>query len=150
MTNKCCLNCVYLCRVDETGKRQILPDYLRNFDLPEDMQKEAGCYHDQWQALPVDNELGVEPWDLVGNDLDDGEIVDLNGNRISLDAFSCHFSRPSTDKNHASRPHMAGRSAATAGRQGQPPVLDHGRDRRHHRSGRHRIGILPLAGMGGG
>ena len=94
MTQKCCMNCVYLCRVDETGKRQILPDYLRNFDLPEDMQKEAGCYHHQWQALPVDNELGVEPWDLVGNDLNDGEIVDLNGNRISLDAFSCRFFSP--------------------------------------------------------
>lgn len=91
MTRKCCLNCLYLCRVDAGGKRQTLPEHLRNYDVPEDMQIKASCYHHQWQALPLDNEFGIEPWDLVGEDIEDSEIVDLNGNKISLDHFSCHM-----------------------------------------------------------
>ena len=93
MTNKCCLNCMYLCLIDEKGKAQTWPEPLRYHGL-EEMQKEANCYHKQWQAYPVDNERGVDPIEVHCGELDYSDIVDLNFEKLPLDNYSCHLFLP--------------------------------------------------------
>jgi hypothetical protein len=52
MTEKCCLNCAYLSRPDETSEKISWDNHLRQQAGPDEVQLKAHCYHKQWMAYP--------------------------------------------------------------------------------------------------
>ena len=100
MTRKCCLNCTYLCVVDDSHTNTwSTHDRTGMFDS--EVQAEANCFHTRWRTFPADNEYGVEPEDVVSGQLDRWDIVDLHGNKLSLDTYSCELFMPFEDRNTA-------------------------------------------------
>ena len=101
MTRKCCLTCVYFCGLDRSTANQVI---LNHFQLADDevtLQAQATCYHRKWQPFPLENEYGFDPSVIVDTEIDHSDIVDLHGNKLSLDTYLCDLFIPFEDRNTA-------------------------------------------------
>lgn len=103
MIQKCCLNCAYLCRLNDEGNRQSLTEQQRSTrDLNDwgscndtfQIAHDSVCYHDQWKARGSTGNLED---DVTSSPSEDTKAAPLhvlleNGEKLYLeDSTDCEF-----------------------------------------------------------